>query len=135
MSHPIGRRAPKEIGKIMDRADYALGLNDGPSGGEIAGAVVLFVFQIVTAIPFYMLTIFLSMASDGCSERQCDFVVAAGAVYMAPIAALCALAITIPLTIRSGRRGGSVIAPALLGVISVIVVGVLGLFLNYLALN
>jgi hypothetical protein len=96
---------------------------------------VLFVFQIVTAIPFFMLTIFTSMASDGCSERECNFVVATGAILMAPTAALCALAVTIPLTIRSGQRGGSVIVAPLLGVMAVIVVGILGLVLNYLALN
>lgn len=54
---------------------------------------------------------------------------------MAPAAALCALAVTIPLTIRAGRRGGSVIVPPLLGVISVIIVGILGIALNHLALN
>jgi hypothetical protein len=115
--------------------DRFAGLNDGPSGGEIAGAVALFVFQIATAIPFYILTIFTSLASDGCSERHCNFVIAAGAIYLAPITALCALAVTVPLTIRSGKRGGSVIVPPLLGVMSVIVVDILGLVLNHLALN
>jgi hypothetical protein len=119
----------------MDKADGARAWRDGPSGGEIAGAVVLFVFQIVTAIPFFILTIFTSMASDGCSERKCNFVAATGAIFMAPAAAFCALAVTIPLTIRSGKRGGSVIVPPLLGVMSVIAVGILGLVLNYLALN
>jgi hypothetical protein len=119
----------------MGKAADARGWSDGPSGGEVAGAVVLFVFQIVTVIPFYMLTIFLSLASDGCSERQCNFVVATGAIYLAPIAALCALAVTIPLSIRAGNRGGSVIVPPLLGIMSVIVIGILGLVLNHLALN
>jgi hypothetical protein len=61
-------------------ADAALAWSDGPSGGEIAGAVVLFAIQIVTAIPFFILTIFTSMAVAGCSERQCNFVVAAAGI-------------------------------------------------------
>lgn len=134
MSHPIGSCIPEEIEKNMDNENDAIEVTDGLSGGEIASAVSLFILQALIAIPFFTLTMFLSIAADGCSQRLCNLVVAADAVYMAPIAALCSLAVTIPLTIRSGKRGGSVIIPPLLGVISVIIVGILGIALNHVAL-
>jgi hypothetical protein len=119
----------------VNAVDNALDRRDGPTGSEVAGAVALFVFQIVAAFLFYILTIFFSMAADGCTQRQCNFIIAGGAIYLAPIAALGALAITIPLTIRSGKRRGSIIIPPLVGVSAVIIGGILGLVLNHIGLS
>lgn len=105
---------------------------DRPTWAAIAGAIALLAAQLIVVVPFGALIILQSFNSDACYGLQtCNYALGAASMYMTPIAALCALVITIPLTVLSGKRGRSVVVAPLCGVLFVVAVGIISVILNY----
>ncbi len=89
------------------------------------------VFQLIVVIPFSALVVLQSFTVDSCYGSQtCDYALATATQFITPIAAVCILLVTIPVTIVLARHGRSVIAAPLCGLILVVLIGILAVILN-----